>query len=87
MKLNLLAAALAAALAACSGTHTVKVEPVEIKPIHMTLDINVKVDRELDKFFDFEDEVAPGEETPPETKQPDEPEPEAEPSEPEEDPS
>ena len=28
-----------------------EVKPVEIKPIHITLDINVKVDRELDSFF------------------------------------
>ena len=41
-------------LPAC--THTVKVEPIEVKPIHMTVDINLKVDRALDNFFDFEDE-------------------------------
>jgi hypothetical protein len=29
----------------------IKSEPVEVKPIHITLDINVKVDRELDDFF------------------------------------
>ena len=50
----------AVALFACGGTHKVKVEPVEIKPIHMTVDVNVKVDRELDEFFEFEKrEVAP----------------------------
>lgn len=32
--------------------HTIAVEPIEVKPIHMTLDINLKVDRELDEFFD-----------------------------------
>lgn len=40
-----------AALAACSSSHEVDVKPVEIKPIHITLDINVKVDRALDDFF------------------------------------
>ena len=25
--------------------------PVEIKPIHITIDVNVKVDRALDDFF------------------------------------
>jgi hypothetical protein len=27
------------------------VAPVEIKPIHITIDVNVKVDRALDNFF------------------------------------
>ncbi len=43
-------------LPACNTTHTVKVEPIEVKPIHMTLDINLKVDKQLDDFFDFEDD-------------------------------
>ena len=29
----------------------VEIKPVEIKPIHITIDINVKVDRALDDFF------------------------------------
>ncbi|MBE3133099.1 MAG: hypothetical protein IMZ55_06475 [Acidobacteria bacterium] len=50
----LLAGALATALAmpACNTSHTVKVEPVEIKPIHITMDINIKIEREVDDFFD-----------------------------------
>ena len=31
--------------------HQVDVKPVEIKPIHITIDVNVKVDRALDDFF------------------------------------
>lgn len=31
--------------------HTVEVAPVEVKPIHITIDVNVKVDRALDDFF------------------------------------
>lgn len=31
--------------------HEVELKPVEIKPIHITIDINVKVDRALDNFF------------------------------------
>lgn len=40
------------ALAACQATikHTVE-------PIHITLDVNLKVDRELEDFFAFEDEI------------------------------
>jgi hypothetical protein len=50
----LLSAAVAAALltCGCQSSHTVKIEPVEIKPIHITMDINIKVDREVDSFFD-----------------------------------
>jgi hypothetical protein len=36
--------------------HEVEVKPVEIKPIHITIDINVKVDRALDDFFGDLDE-------------------------------
>jgi hypothetical protein len=46
-------------LAAGGCTHTVKVEPIRIEPIYVTLDVRVKVDRELDSFFDFEDKAAP----------------------------
>jgi len=35
--------------------HRVKTEPIEVKPIHITVDVNVKVDRELDDFFAFEE--------------------------------
>jgi hypothetical protein len=38
--------------------HTIAVEPIEVRPIHLTLDVNLKVDRELDEFFDYEDESA-----------------------------
>ena len=31
--------------------HEVQVAPVEVKPIHITIDVNVKVDRALDNFF------------------------------------
>ncbi len=44
-----------------SGCFSVKTEheikPIEVKPIHITMDINLKVDRELDKFFGDIDEV------------------------------
>ncbi|MCP4024156.1 MAG: YnbE family lipoprotein [Desulfobacteraceae bacterium] len=35
----------------CNSTHQVEVKPVEIKPIHITIDVNVKVDKALDDFF------------------------------------
>ena len=39
--------------------HTVEVEPVEIAPIYLTMDLNIRIQRELDEFFDFEDPEAP----------------------------
>lgn len=45
-------------LTACTK-HEVDVKPVEIKPIHITIDINVKVDRALDDFFGDLDEIQP----------------------------
>ena len=30
------------------------VDPVEVKPIHIVMDVNIRVDRELEQFFDFE---------------------------------
>ncbi len=44
----LLLAALALNLAGCLS---VKTEPIEVKPIHITVDVNVKVDQALDDFF------------------------------------
>ena len=41
----------------CSTRHEVEVKPVEVKPIHITIDVNVKVDRALDDFFDDIDQA------------------------------
>ena len=38
------------AISGCTR-HRVEVAPVEVKPIHITIDVNVKVDRALDDFF------------------------------------
>lgn len=53
MKKNVIntAAAVAVALTAagCIKTQSeVEVKPIEIKPVHVTIDLNVKIDRELD---------------------------------------
>lgn len=34
-----------------TGCLSVKTQPLEVKPIHITVDVNVKVDRALDDFF------------------------------------
>lgn len=36
----------------------VALAPVEIKPIHITIDINIKIDRALDNFFDDIDKAS-----------------------------
>ncbi len=38
---------------ACSPTVKVK---HEVQPIYITVDVNIKVQKELDSFFDFEEE-------------------------------
>jgi Skp family chaperone for outer membrane proteins len=52
-KLSFLLAGLIFLTASGCTQHKVAVEvaPVEIKPIHITIDVNVKVDRALDDFF------------------------------------
>ena len=47
-----------AALVSAGGCFTVKTES-EIKPIHITMDINLKVDKELDKAFADESMAQP----------------------------
>ena len=49
---------LAAAAFCTAGCIQVKTES-EIKPIHITMDVNLKVDRELDKAFADEDQQKP----------------------------
>ncbi len=36
----------------------VELAPVEIKPIHITIDVNIRVDKALDDFFSDIDETA-----------------------------
>jgi hypothetical protein len=56
---------LLAALTACQSRHKVEtVHKVEVAPMHITIDINLKVDKALDDFFgDLDD--ADGVEPPP----------------------
>ena len=42
---------------ACQTQHKVQVEPVEVKPIHITVDVNVKIDRALEDYFGEIDEL------------------------------
>ncbi|MCP4745446.1 MAG: hypothetical protein GY874_04780 [Desulfobacteraceae bacterium] len=46
-------------LTACQSRHKLEtVHKVEVAPMHITIDVNVKVDRALDDFFGDIDEVA-----------------------------
>lgn len=45
-------------IGACTS-HRITVDPVEFKPIHLTMDVNIHVQKELDDFFDFEKELDP----------------------------
>ncbi len=38
-------------LPGCNTTHEVAVKPIEIKPIHITIDVNIRVEKALDDFF------------------------------------
>ncbi len=49
---SILLSALFVLIAAGCTQHKVEVAPVEVKPIHITIDVNVKVDRALDDFFE-----------------------------------
>ena len=56
---------LLAALTACQSRHKVEtVHKVEVAPMHITIDINLKVDKALDDFFGDLD-AADGAESPP----------------------
>lgn len=46
---------LAGVLVGCTR-HNVEVAPIEVKPIHITIDVNIKVDKALDDFFSDIDE-------------------------------
>lgn len=41
----------AAVLIATGGCLNIKTAPIEVKPIHITVDVNVKVEKALDDFF------------------------------------
>ena len=57
----LFAAGTAAMSAGCFQVKTEsEIKPIEVKPIHITVDINVKVDRALEDFFGDLDEAETG---------------------------
>ena len=56
-----LAGVAAMSVAGCFQVKTEnEIKPIEVKPIHITVDINVKVDRALDDFFGDLDQAENG---------------------------
>ena len=49
------AAVLIVNAAGCSPR--VRVDPIEVKPIHIVHDINIRVDRQLDEFFAYQEQA------------------------------
>jgi hypothetical protein len=49
-----------------AGCAHLQVAPIEVKPIHIIHDINIRVDKQLDDFFAFQEKAA----TQPSTTQP-----------------
>lgn len=53
------AAGIMIAMAGCQTQHKIEAETVhrvEVAPVHVTVDVNVRVQRELDELFSFEEE-------------------------------
>jgi hypothetical protein len=46
--------AVLAPLEASGCTPHVAIEPIKVEPIHIQMDVNLKVDRELDDFFSYQ---------------------------------
>jgi hypothetical protein len=51
MKRRTLITLLSATSLNLAGCLSVSTKPIEVKPIHITVDVNVKVDKALDDFF------------------------------------
>jgi hypothetical protein len=55
---SIITGAAAVGLSLASSCTRVRVDPIEVKTIHIVHDINIKVDRELDEFFAFQERAA-----------------------------
>jgi len=64
MKNSFLLCAATALLLVVAGCLNVKTAPIEVKPIHITVDVNVKVERALEDFFGDIDKKSATIETP-----------------------
>jgi hypothetical protein len=46
--------AVLAPFAALGCTPHIAIEPIKVEPIYITMDVNLKVDHELDEFFSYQ---------------------------------
>lgn len=44
---------------AAGATGCVQVKPIKVEPIHITMDVNIRIDRQLEEFFEFEEKLDP----------------------------
>ena len=51
-------AVVASATLISAGCARVKVDPIEVKTIHIVHDVNIRVDKQLDEFFAFQEQPA-----------------------------
>ena len=49
-------AVVASATLLTAGCARVKVDPIEVKTIHIVHDVNIRVDKQLDEFFAFQEQ-------------------------------
>jgi hypothetical protein len=45
------------AIAGCQTKHTIAVEPIKVEPIYLTVDVNVRLDRELEEAFGYQERI------------------------------
>jgi hypothetical protein len=64
MKRRIFLCSLACAPLLLGGCLNVKTAPIEVRPIHITVDVNVKVEKALDDFFGDLDKKSTTIETP-----------------------
>jgi hypothetical protein len=53
---SLLAGTLVCASTGCTH-HTIEVQPIRIEPMFLTVDVNLRLDRQLEESFGFEDRI------------------------------
>lgn len=46
-----------AALSGAGCTHRIDVQPIRVEPIYLTVDVNVRLDKQLEESFGFEDRI------------------------------
>ena len=48
---------IASAFVGAGCTHRIDVQPIRVEPIYLTVDVNVRLDKQLEESFGFEDRI------------------------------